>query len=187
MLVCVGVWKFWKIFWWGMKSWREIWMGHEFFGEKIIFPSAPVSGINNDQSLSFQIYHLVHAHYYVRYTHIIRVITKWERRQDKDKRLNWFTIFWRQILVPVSEYWLNDCVICVFVLSLFSFHNLSIHWRRTVYSFEIPGGLLNFICKITHSGHDFYSVFIIHANFFQMHFKFLIASLKLVPEHNMIK
>ena len=26
-------------------------MGHEFFGEKIIFPSAPVPGINNDQSL----------------------------------------------------------------------------------------------------------------------------------------
>ena len=27
-------------------------MGCEFFGEKIIFPSAPVPGINNDQSLS---------------------------------------------------------------------------------------------------------------------------------------
>ena len=26
-------------------------MGSEFFGEKIIFPSAPVPGINNDQSL----------------------------------------------------------------------------------------------------------------------------------------
>ena len=26
-------------------------MGHNFFGEKIIFPSAPVMGINNDQSL----------------------------------------------------------------------------------------------------------------------------------------
>ena len=26
-------------------------MGHEFFGEKIISPSAPVPGINNDQSL----------------------------------------------------------------------------------------------------------------------------------------
>ena len=26
-------------------------MGYEFFGEKIIFPSAPVPGINNDQSL----------------------------------------------------------------------------------------------------------------------------------------
>ena len=30
---------------------REIWMGCEFFGEKIIFPSARVPGINNDQSL----------------------------------------------------------------------------------------------------------------------------------------
>ena len=28
-------------------------MGYEFFGEKLIFPSAPVPGINNDQSLSF--------------------------------------------------------------------------------------------------------------------------------------
>ena len=27
-------------------------MGYEFFEEKIIFPSAPVLGINNDQSLS---------------------------------------------------------------------------------------------------------------------------------------
>ena len=27
-------------------------MGYEFFEEKIIFPSAPVPGINNDQSLS---------------------------------------------------------------------------------------------------------------------------------------
>ena len=26
-------------------------MGYEFFKEKIIFPSAPVPGINNDQSL----------------------------------------------------------------------------------------------------------------------------------------
>ena len=26
-------------------------MGYEFFGEKITFPSAPVPGINNDQSL----------------------------------------------------------------------------------------------------------------------------------------
>ena len=26
-------------------------MGYEFFGEKIIFPSAPDLGINNDQSL----------------------------------------------------------------------------------------------------------------------------------------
>ena len=26
-------------------------MGYEFFGEKIIFPSTPVLGINNDQSL----------------------------------------------------------------------------------------------------------------------------------------
>ena len=52
-LVHVGVWKFWKIFRWGMKIWREIWMGYEFFGEKVIFPSAPVLGINNDQSLSY--------------------------------------------------------------------------------------------------------------------------------------
>ena len=27
-------------------------MGYEFFGEKIIFPSAPVPGNNNDQSLT---------------------------------------------------------------------------------------------------------------------------------------
>ena len=27
-------------------------MGYEFFGEEIIFPSAPVPGINNDQSLT---------------------------------------------------------------------------------------------------------------------------------------
>ena len=26
-------------------------MGYEFFGEEIIFPSTPVPGINNDQSL----------------------------------------------------------------------------------------------------------------------------------------
>ena len=26
-------------------------MSYEFFGEKIIFPSAPAPGINNDQSL----------------------------------------------------------------------------------------------------------------------------------------
>ena len=26
-------------------------MGHEFFGEKIVFPSTPVLSINNDQSL----------------------------------------------------------------------------------------------------------------------------------------
>ena len=33
-------------------------MGYEFFGEKYIFPSAPVPDINNDQSLSsvFSIY-----------------------------------------------------------------------------------------------------------------------------------
>ena len=29
-------------------------MGYEFFKEKIIFPSAPVPGINNDQSLTFE-------------------------------------------------------------------------------------------------------------------------------------
>ena len=34
-----------------MKIQMEIWMGYEFFGEKNIFPSAPVPGINNDQSL----------------------------------------------------------------------------------------------------------------------------------------
>ena len=38
-----------------MKIRREIWIGYEFFGEKIIFPSAPVSGINNDQSLKSSI------------------------------------------------------------------------------------------------------------------------------------
>ena len=33
-------------------------MGYEFFGEKIIFPSAPVPRINNDQSLrALQIIH----------------------------------------------------------------------------------------------------------------------------------
>ena len=32
-------------------------MGYEFFGAKIIFPSAPVSGINNDHSL------IINAHY----------------------------------------------------------------------------------------------------------------------------
>ena len=31
-------------------------MGYEFFGEKIIFPSAPVPGINNDQSLIYKKY-----------------------------------------------------------------------------------------------------------------------------------
>ena len=29
-------------------------MGYEFFEEKIIFPSAPVPGIDNDQSLKKQ-------------------------------------------------------------------------------------------------------------------------------------
>ena len=29
-----------------------MWMGHEFFGEKITFPSTLVPGIDNDQSLS---------------------------------------------------------------------------------------------------------------------------------------
>ena len=28
-------------------------MGYEFFEDKIIFPSAPVPGINNDQSLRY--------------------------------------------------------------------------------------------------------------------------------------
>ena len=32
----------------------EIWMGYDFFHGKIIFPSAPVPGINNDQSLKEQ-------------------------------------------------------------------------------------------------------------------------------------
>ena len=36
----------------GYENLKESWMGYEFFGEKIIFPSAPVPGINNDQSLS---------------------------------------------------------------------------------------------------------------------------------------
>ena len=27
-------------------------MGYEYFGEKIIFPSTPVPGVNNDQSLT---------------------------------------------------------------------------------------------------------------------------------------
>ena len=31
-------------------------MGYEFFGEKIIFPSAPVTGINNDQSLTLSMF-----------------------------------------------------------------------------------------------------------------------------------
>ena len=31
-------------------------MGYEFFEEKIIFPSAPVPGINNDQSLILYTY-----------------------------------------------------------------------------------------------------------------------------------
>ena len=35
-----------------MKIRTEIWMGYEFFGEKLIFPSALVPGINNDQSLT---------------------------------------------------------------------------------------------------------------------------------------
>ena len=34
-----------------MKIQTEIWMGYEVFGENIIFPSAPVPGINNDQFL----------------------------------------------------------------------------------------------------------------------------------------
>ena len=35
-------------------------MGYEFFGEKIIFPSAPVPGINNDQSLIMNYYNNCH-------------------------------------------------------------------------------------------------------------------------------
>ena len=31
-------------------GYENCWMGYEFFGEKIIFPSVPVPGINNDQS-----------------------------------------------------------------------------------------------------------------------------------------
>ena len=58
-------------------------------------------------------------------TENIREATKWERRQDEDTRLNWCRIVWRQIFVSFSEYWLNDCVICVFALSSFSFRNLS--------------------------------------------------------------
>ena len=40
-----------EIVWWGMKIWSKSWMGYEFFEEKIIFPSTPVPGFNNDQSL----------------------------------------------------------------------------------------------------------------------------------------
>ena len=35
-------------------------MGYEFLGEKIIFPSAPVSGIDNDQSLTVLTLHIVY-------------------------------------------------------------------------------------------------------------------------------
>ena len=34
-----------------MKILSDSRMGYEFFGEKIIFPSAPVPSIDNDQSL----------------------------------------------------------------------------------------------------------------------------------------
>ena len=33
-------------------------MGYEFFEEKIIFPSALVPGINNDQSLNYHNFHI---------------------------------------------------------------------------------------------------------------------------------
>ena len=36
----------------GYKTLKGIWMGKEFFQRKIIFPSTPVPGINNDQSAS---------------------------------------------------------------------------------------------------------------------------------------
>ena len=47
-------------------------MGYEFFEEKIIFPSAPVPGINNDQSLTlskvtFDKYAGVMFYYFVMY------------------------------------------------------------------------------------------------------------------------
>ena len=44
---------------------------------------------------------------------------------DESTRLNWARIFWCQILVLLTDYWMNDCVICVFILSSFSFRNLS--------------------------------------------------------------
>ena len=43
--------KIFKDFPMGYENLKEIWMGHEFFGEKSIFPSTSVLGINNDQSL----------------------------------------------------------------------------------------------------------------------------------------
>ena len=46
--------KFLEDFRMGYKISSEIWMGYEFFGEKIIFPSTSVPGINNDQSLRYR-------------------------------------------------------------------------------------------------------------------------------------
>ena len=68
LLAHVGVWKFWKIFRWGMKIWREIWMGYELFGEKNIFPSALDLGINNDQSfIPYPSLHRLFLYFYVVY------------------------------------------------------------------------------------------------------------------------
>ena len=44
---------------------------------------------------------------------------------DESSRLNWARISWYQILVSLTDYWMNDCVICVFILSSFSFRNHS--------------------------------------------------------------
>ena len=44
-------------------------MGYEFFEEKIIFPSAPVPGINNDQSLILQPLNLMTFGFSVSWTH----------------------------------------------------------------------------------------------------------------------
>ena len=132
MLVCVGVWKFWKIFWWGMKSWREIWMGHEFFGEKIIFPSSPVPGINNDQclanihpiarflsyefwllnfvnSLVFKFTVLYIHYYFVCYTHVIHRLSL---------KKNGISV--RNIVISYSVF----CRVVIFTFSLFYFTGL---------------------------------------------------------------
>ena len=73
-----------------------------------------------------------------RYHTVNGEITKWEQRQNEDTRLNWFRIFWHQILVSFSEYWLSVCVFCFFVLSSFSFRNLSnISSRHHTYSIKV--------------------------------------------------
>ena len=42
--------KFLEDFWMGSENLKGNWMGYELFGERIVFPSTPVQGINNDQS-----------------------------------------------------------------------------------------------------------------------------------------